>query len=619
MGDYWDVTIAQLQPLIAKPTLKPQLLQKPPFRFLHDIVTALMASTGFPTGLFPQAELDTEFVKAMDKDQKLAFLARLLTAVQIAVGREVDVSPSKIIAGLEPEKTNSLLVALAEAGHNAASLNMADIIAATDRGDKPQAQRAAPPAAAAAPAPVAAPVAAPAPAPVAKPRPAPAAAPAASSSGGPRPSRAPIELPGPAGDEDFVGVTTRLIGSLIQKPKMTDKLLRKPPFRFLHDILTGVLAATGFPDAYFSPQELDSGSFADTAAKLSFLQRLIDIVGATTGADLSQVNPKKIAAGLEPELTNLLLQQLAYAAASGIAATDAAAKMASGGAVAAAPAPRDTRAEEAAAAEAAAAAERKAKAAAEAEARKAAALAASQAQQQAAAAAKPMPKLGLSGLESDESKEEDASAAAAGGRTNKIERPKTARKAPPKLASNLIEEKKKSQAEDEKKSLVNDSGVALIAEGENQADEGDDDDDDAEDRTDLMGGDALAGFDAADGGADDGMVVKAMKDKLKGLSDGGGMKIRSSATISGGMSQAQLDELRRQIQTLCQSVNPLGKCIDFVREDVDAMNKELTRWRAAYTEYTEELETERKSTERIVEPLQNQLQEVEAQIAEQQR
>jgi hypothetical protein len=138
------------------------------------------------------------------------------------------------------------------------------------------------------------------------------------------------------------------------------------------------------------------------------------------------------------------------------------------------------------------------------------------------------------------------------------------------------------------------------------------------------GGD-LAGFgdDGNGGGVDDGAVVRAMKSKLKeGAAaadpNAGGMKIRSAASQS-GMSASQLDELRKQIQLLCQSVNPLGKCIDFVREDMDSMNKELQRWRTAHTEYTDQLEQERKATERIVEPLTQQLQDVELQIAEQQR
>ena len=142
----------------------------------------------------------------------------------------------------------------------------------------------------------------------------------------------------------------------------------------------------------------------------------------------------------------------------------------------------------------------------------------------------------------------------------------------------------------------------------------------------LLGNDGgLVGFgDDGAGGGDDGAVVRAMKSKLKeqaSAEQSGGMKIRSSANAAGagGMSASQLDELRTQIQLLCQSVNPLGKCIDYVREDMDNMNKELTRWRSAHGEYTEQLEAERKATERIVEPLQNQLADVEAQIAEQQR
>ena len=361
-------------------------------------------------------------------------------------------------------------------------------------------------------------------------------------------------------------------------------------------------------------------------------------MAATNSVDLSQVNPKKIAAGLEPEHTNTLLQQFAYAAASGISARDVAAKLASGGGAAPAPAAlspgNDRAAEEAEAA-------RKAKAAADAEARKAAALAASEkerAAQAAAAQQKPMPKLGLTNL-SGQDQSEGASSAADANQDDaqvrtKIERPKTARKAPPKLPSNLIDEKKSdssasaggaashaaASASEEKKS--NEPLSRVIAEGDNVADADDDDDDDDGGHTENLMGEALAGFADEGGAGDDGLLVRGMKSKLKeadGASGGGGMKIRSSQSMTGGMSQGQVDELRKQVQLLCQSVNPLGKCIDFVRDDMDSMNKELQRWRGAYNEYTEQLEMERKSTERIVEPLTQQLADVELHIAEQQR
>lgn len=37
--------------------------------------------------------------------------------------------------------------------------------------------------------------------------------------------------------------------------------------------------------------------------------------------------------------------------------------------------------------------------------------------------------------------------------------------------------------------------------------------------------------------------------------------------------------MKKAIQVLCQSTNPLGKSIDFVTDDIDSMNKEFEHWR----------------------------------------
>merc|ERR1712086_1148390 len=75
--------------------------------------------------------------------------------------------------------------------------------------------------------------------------------------------------------------------------------------------------------------------------------------------------------------------------------------------------------------------------------------------------------------------------------------------------------------------------------------------------------------------------------------------------------------LRVQIQKICQAANPLGKCIDFVYDDMDEMNKELQMWRRSYQTFLEKYEEEKVKTNKLLEPLDTQLKNVEAEIAEQ--
>ncbi|GFN93344.1 traf3-interacting protein 1 [Plakobranchus ocellatus] len=113
-------------------------------------------------------------------------------------------------------------------------------------------------------------------------------------------------------DPKVVKKTQDTLGKLIKKPPLTEKLLGKPPFRFLHDVMTSVIKTTGFMQGLYSDTEMNSENVKDKDAKIAFLQKAIDMVGAVTGKSLS-VKPVKIVAGHEPERTNEFLQLLAEA------------------------------------------------------------------------------------------------------------------------------------------------------------------------------------------------------------------------------------------------------------------------------------------------------------------
>ena len=93
--------------IFEKPKMTQKLLMKPPFRYLHDIFVATIQATGFGNGLYDDAEIDTK--ANHEKDTKINILAKMITLTEMIVGEKLDVKPSKIVAGLEPDRTNYFL------------------------------------------------------------------------------------------------------------------------------------------------------------------------------------------------------------------------------------------------------------------------------------------------------------------------------------------------------------------------------------------------------------------------------------------------------------------------------------------------------------------------------
>ena len=265
----------------------------------------------------------------------------------------------------------------------------------------------------------------------------------------------------------------------------------------------------------------------------------------------------------------------------------------------------------------------------------------------------------------------------------KFERPKTARRPPPKVKSNLVEDEKPAvaAASDARldqtqmvgggngayggaSSLAATSAAApaatmatagVILDSESARDDDDDDEDGGDgngngngndDEANQRGDDDDRGrmgfgqFGGMGGGAPE-EGGKVMRDIMKAMSDqkrGGGGKdangrSASSASVdrqgggitftaklgsaSGGKGgdkaglkaeQRRLNEqLREWVQQLCQSANPLGKCVEFVHEDVEAMGRELARWTREHELQRERLAAEKRKSDEVLKQLRSQV------------
>ncbi|KAM7363916.1 intraflagellar transport 54 isoform 2-T2 [Cochliomyia hominivorax] len=115
-------------------------------------------------------------------------------------------------------------------------------------------------------------------------------------------------------------------------------------------------------------------------------------------------------------------------------------------------------------------------------------------------------------------------------------------------------------------------------------------------------------------------ILETQKELVQGPNDGNNQQKSDKDSTNGSVlrqtSAHHMNNLREVIQNLTKSINPLGKLMDFIPEDIDAMQLEFTMWRDAYTQAANELKREKSLTESVTEPMKNQLLQIEANILE---
>lgn len=223
---------------------------------------------------------------------------------------------------------------------------------------------------------------------------------------------------------------------------------------------------------------------------------------------------------------------------------------------------------------------------------------------------------------------------AAGG-AGKAERPRTARRQPPKVSSNVVKIEPTVAKGAETSARRN-----IIAEGATQ----DDDDDDGiviVDPADAIAGAGLLKDSAGEGHT---KIVKDILETHKQMDEAGRVESadevgKGAAAAAGGggiilgrkkasaagkerdggdrqRSKDEISKLRQDIQALCQSTNPLGKSLEYVHEDLESMSRELELWRGQHAKHRAKLLEDKLEVDGALKQLEGSLEEVERQIVE---
>lgn len=106
--------------------------------------------------------------------------------------------------------------------------------------------------------------------------------------------------------------TADLFSKIITYPELSEKLLKRPPFKYILSIYTSVMQKTNFMKNDFEEKELKIDYYETPKLKSVFLKKVINGVSKTLGKDIT-VDIKNILKGQECEQTNVFLQDLYYA------------------------------------------------------------------------------------------------------------------------------------------------------------------------------------------------------------------------------------------------------------------------------------------------------------------
>lgn len=77
---------------------------------------------------------------------------------------------------------------------------------------------------------------------------------------------------------EIIKNTQKALGKYVKKPQLTEKLLKKPPFKFLHDVITTVIKETGFLKGLYNEVEMQSDNVKEKDMKIAYLTKLIEAV-----------------------------------------------------------------------------------------------------------------------------------------------------------------------------------------------------------------------------------------------------------------------------------------------------------------------------------------------------